>query len=146
MIKPAAKYTVSQIRDFVGEQGGKIFGRKDELVKVAKLNQFMEKEIPRTYVNRQPNPSGSVYWKINTSCTRSLAQILSELMGNANRFNDTPAIKSLIQDTHRLYQAGEFEDQYNNIARVAPELKEGLIYREFGHIGASKEEKNSVTR
>ena len=35
MIKPAAECTVSQLRDFVGAQGGKISGRKDELVKVA---------------------------------------------------------------------------------------------------------------
>ena len=115
---------------------------KDELVKVAKLCQFIGKELPRTYVNMQPDPNGSLYLKIDTRVTRSVGQILCELMANANKLTDMPNIKSLIKDTHRLYQAGEFEDQYDNIARIAPQLKESLIYRAFSHIGASKEEKN----
>ncbi|KAL7523543.1 hypothetical protein ACHAXR_001119, partial [Thalassiosira sp. AJA248-18] len=37
---------------------------------------------------------------------------------------------------------GAFDDKYDNIARVAPELKEGFIYKEFGYIGQSLEQKN----
>jgi hypothetical protein len=56
---------------------------------------------------------------------------------------DAPIIKSLLKDTLSYYQQGLFDDKYDNIARIAPELPEGFIYTTFGHIGSSKEQKNT---
>ena len=56
----------------------------------------------------------------------------------------TPASghRSLVHDVHGYYQEGLFDNKYDNIARVAPELKEGFIYNTFSHIGSSIREKN----
>ena len=67
--------------------------------------------------------------------------MLKDLVNDAKSFEDT-AIASLINETYQLFMEGAFDDKYDNIARVAPELKEGFIYQEFGHIGQSLEQKN----
>ena len=41
-----------------------------------------------------------------------------------------------------FFSQGEFDESYDNISRVAPELKASFIYRAFGHIDQSIEEKN----
>jgi hypothetical protein len=41
-----------------------------------------------------------------------------------------------------LFSANAFDANYDNIARVAPELKADFIYKSFGHIGSSINEKN----
>ncbi len=37
---------------------------------------------------------------------------------------------------------GEFDDNYDNILRVVPELKKSLIYREFDHIRSNIKDRN----
>lgn len=50
--------------------------------------------------------------------------------------------KSLIAVTWKLFQQGLFDDQYDNIARTAPELKKNVIYKTFSHIGSDEGQKN----
>ena len=48
----------------------------------------------------------------------------------------------LVSETLSCYRSGLFDDNYDKISRVAPQMEEGFIYRIFGHIGSSVSEKN----
>lgn len=134
---------VSTLRDFLAARGGTISMAKDELVTAARCHQFLERQVPRKYVDRNPDRNGLYYKNINTSSTRSIGQILHDLASGVSTIpSGTSLVHDLIREAHELYNQGLFDDQYDNIARVAPELKPGFIYTQFGHIGASKEEKN----
>ena len=133
--------TVANLRDFIAARGGKISMKKSELVTAVKQYQFIETQAPKTYVDRNPNPNGILYAKIDTSGTRNVGTILEDLKHVVERVDDT-GVGGIIHDTHRYYIDGLFDDNYDNISRVAPELKESVIYKEFGHIGSSLHEKN----
>ena len=133
---------VPDLRDFLACRGGSITMNKPELVKMVKLYQFMEKQVPKTYVDRHPDPNGSLYSKLDTSGTRRIDLILKDLVNEADLY-ECRERASLIKDTYNLFMHGEFDDKYDNIARVSPELKEGFIYKEYGHIGQRVEAKNT---
>ena len=142
--KTANQCTMPILRDFVGARGGKMTGNKNELVLAVKRYQLIEEEVTRTFVDRNPNPNGILYAKVDTSGTKSIGQQLDDLLvavgGSSNDVNAD--IKSLVQDTHRYYSEGLFDDKYDNISRVAPELKEGVIYKQYANIGSSITQKN----
>ena len=139
--KTPSECTVSILRDFIAARGGKISGRKEELVALVDTYQFIEKQVPKVFVDRNPNPNGILYAKIDTSGKQSIGAILGQLHSKVAAIDDA-GIRSLVQDVHGYYQQGLFDDKYDNIARVAPELKEGFIYNTFSHIGSSIREKN----
>ena len=132
--------TVSELRDFCAARGGKITGTKSELVKKAKAFQLLEQEVQINYVDRNPDPNGCLYTKINTSSTLPVRAILAELALKSGAFDQR--MRDLIKETLSYFDKGLFDDKYDNIARVAPEMKEGFLYGEFGHIGSSIHEKN----
>jgi hypothetical protein len=135
--------TVAELRDYIAARGGKIGLLRAELVVAAKHYQFLEKEVPKEYVHRQPDQKGSMYAAIETSSTRQVPDILNDLAAKANTWGAGDAErKGLIRDAHQLYQQGLFDDSYDNIARVAPELRDTFIIREAAHIGSSIKSKN----
>ena len=140
--KSVEQCNVSELRDFVAARGGKISLNKPELVETSKSYSFLEAQVPKQYVDRCPDPNGTLYASVSTSCTRSVRSILSELKTTFDSTTDAPAIRDLVADAHRLLELNLFDEKYDNISRVAPELKEGLIYKTFGHIGSSITEKN----
>lgn len=140
--KAADNCHVPELRDFVAARGGKISMARDDLVSAVKCYQFIEQQVPKAYVDRNPDPNGLLYTTISTSCTRSIEQILHDLNAATGRMTGHQGVAGLIRETFEHYHNGLFEDRYDNIARVAPELKEDFIYRQFGHIGASICEKN----
>ena len=115
---------------------------KKDLVSTAKQYSFLEAEVPRTYVDRNPDPNGTLYAAVSTSGTRPVADILAELNSKFSTTTDAAVLRGLVEDTFKLFKQGKFDDNYDNISRVAPELKKRLIFREVGHIGSSIEEKN----
>ena len=133
--------TVSELRDFVAARGGKISGRKPELVNTVKSWQFIEAQVSKPYIDRNPNPNGILYAKIDTSGTRPIGEILDDLHEKVSASDGTD-IHSLIRDSHLYYEQGLFDDKYDNISRVAPETKESFIYLTYAHIGSSVKEKN----
>ena len=48
----------------------------------------------------------------------------------------------LVGEAYYLFKDGLFYSSYANISRVALEMLESFIYRTFGHIDQSIEEKN----
>lgn len=139
----AEQCDVPTLRDHIAARGGKISGKKADLVKASKSYIFLESQVSRSYINRQVDKEGSLYVSLNTSGTRSIGVIMAELKSKFETVKDAPATKSLIDETCLLMQRGLFDSNYDNIARIAPELKEGLIYKTFGHIGSSRNEKNT---
>ena len=83
-----------------------------------------------------------MFASVSTSCTRPVSDILTELDQKFAMMTDASDARALVAETHRLLSQGEFEESYDNISRVAPELKASFIYRAVGHIGQSIEEKN----
>lgn len=84
-----------------------------------------------------------MYAVVDTSGTRKVPDILNDLAAKANTWGAEDAgINGLIRDTHQLHQQGLFGDSYDNIARVAPELKDTFIIRSAAHIGSSIKPKN----
>ena len=80
---------------------------------------------------------------VDTSGTRKVLDILNDLAAKANGWDSEDVqIKGLIQHTQQLYNQGLFDESYDNIARVAPELKDTFIIRESAHIGSSIKSKN----
>ncbi|KAL7537995.1 hypothetical protein ACHAWF_012226, partial [Thalassiosira exigua] len=140
--KTVDQCNVSELRDYVAARGGKISLTKPHLVKAAKAYSFLEAQVSKRYVDRHPDPNGTLFVSVSTSCTRSVRDILSELNSKFARATDAPSISSLVADAYELFEANLFDDKYDNISRIAPELKEGLIYKSFGHIGSSITEKN----
>ena len=142
--KAPSQCTVSVLRDAVSARGGKISGiDKEGMVKLVKAYQLVEEEVQKDYVDRHPDPNSSYYDKTSTSTTKSISQILSDLE-QSPKFNSPSDsnIKNLIVETHQLFRDGMFEDKYDNISKVAPELEPALIYTTCGNIGQDIEEKN----
>jgi hypothetical protein len=140
--KPVDQNGVPVLRDFIAARGGSITMNKPDLVKAVKCYQLLEDQVPRNYVDRNPDKNGSKFASINTSSTNSIRSILAELMNKLSAVTDLPGKKELIVETHGLFSANAFDANYDNIARVAPELKPDFIYKSFGHIGSSINEKN----
>ena len=97
--------------------------------------------MSKAYVDRNPNKSGSLYENIYTGSKSSIEEILTKLR-ESTTFKNDPEIQGLIQEICLLYHNGMFDDNYDNIAHVAPELQIDFIYKEFAHIGQSTTEKN----
>ena len=77
---------------------------------------------------------------INTSSTCNVSHMLHDLVVNKNAFQaDT---QGLLCDTLHHFRNGLFDDNYDNISRVAPELKPAFIHKSFSHIGMDINEKN----
>jgi len=131
--KTEEQCTVSQLRDMVGARGGKLTLNKLELVYAVKQYRFLEGEVSKTYVDRNPNPNGSTYVDVNTSSMRTIGATLIELNANVSVFTDTSQFKGLIEDAHSAFNQGLFDDQFDNIANTAPEIRPELIYKEMGH-------------
>mmetsp|Transcript_23314 Transcript_23314/g.55028 ORF Transcript_23314/g.55028 Transcript_23314/m.55028 type:complete len:627 (-) Transcript_23314:557-2437(-) len=131
---------VTELRNFIACRGGKVGGTKNELVKTVKANQFLEKQVSRNYVQRDVNKEGSLFHKSINSTSSSMAQILTDLHSNGNKF-DTKT-RGLIALAFRCHEQGLFEEEYANIARVSPELPPDLIYRSYAHVGMSLQQKS----
>jgi len=58
---------------------GGVSVNKPELMKAFKQYKFLEKEVPKVYVERNADKNSTHYAKINTRCTRDVGVILSEL-------------------------------------------------------------------
>jgi len=56
--------------------------------------------------------------------------------------SDATQFQGLIEDAHSAFNQDSFDDQFDNIAETAPDLKPELMYKEMGHIGSSIESKN----
>ena len=137
--KAVGDCNVTELRDYIACRSGKISASKPDLVAIAKSHQFVEKQQVRNrYVDRNPNPNGVLFKKVDTSSTRPINAILKDLLAA----NEPGSSKDLLQLTLELYEGGHFDGQYDNIARCAPELTEGFIYQNFGHIGSSTQQKN----
>ena len=135
--------SVAQLRDHIAARGGKISHmNKPELIRTSKTWKFLEEEVKVQHVDRNPNKNGIVHTNIDTSVTRPFGVILSELNQSFLRQGSTNEHANLVADAHRLFVGGFVDDKYDNIARIAPELPEGLIYKEFGNIGQNVKEKN----
>ena len=132
--------TVKELRNYIAARGGKISGKREQLLTAAKAHQFLEGQVAKRYVDRNPNPNGSLYLSVNTSGTRSVSEILNELYQNKDKFDAETC--GLISETYTHFSNGLFDDSYDNISRTAPELKPEFVYKHFGHIIMSKEEKN----
>jgi hypothetical protein len=63
---------------------------KPELVKAVKCYQLLEDQVPRNYVDRNPDKNGSKFASINTSSTNSIRSILDELMNKLSAVTDLP--------------------------------------------------------
>ena len=87
---------------------------KPELVKIAKQYLLLEKQVSRVYVDRNPDPNGRLYAEINTSSTRSIGQIITQLHQKMASCSDASDDLPLIELTHSLYNQGLFDDQYDN--------------------------------
>ena len=57
-------------------------------------------------------------------------------------YSDATAFHGLIKDAHSAFDQGLFDDKFNNISWIKPELKPEMIYREIVHIGSSVASKN----
>jgi len=140
--KTKEQCTVTQLCDMMGAHGGKLILNKKDLVYTVKQYRFLEKEVSKTYVDRDPNPNASTSADIDTSSTRSIGTILTDLNAKSSTCADAIAFHGLIEDTHRAFNQALLDDKYDNIARIAPELKSELICKEMGHIGSSIASKN----
>ena len=96
---------------------------------------FLEKQVDKNYVDRNPNPNGRFYSTIETSSTRSVGAILTELNQKLSNCADATDDHALVNLAHSFLNQGLFDDKYNNISWCAPELPESLIYKTFAHIG-----------
>jgi hypothetical protein len=140
---PIDQNNAPALRDYIAARGGTISGmNKSDLVKKASLNHFLEEHTSRHYVDRYADRNGSTYISVDTSSTIPIGTILADANRKFATVNDLPDVKALISETNCLFQAGEFETGYENIARIAPELSQDFIYKTFAHIGSSIEQKN----
>ena len=115
---------------------------KRDLIAAAKQYRFIEDGVSRSYIDQNPDRDGTMFASVSTSCTRPVSDILTEIDQTFATTTDASDARALVAETHRLLSQGEFEESYDNISRVAPELKASFIYRAFGHIGQSIEDKN----
>ena len=128
------------LRDFVGAHGGNVTGRKADLEVTASDYQFMEKEVPWPLVDRAPAKTGSLFVKIDTSSTRDVGKILDSILSHCDQFDSNT--KELVELTHQLFNTNQFDSLHDNIAKIAPELKVGLIHRTSSNVGSNIESKN----
>ena len=71
--KEVHECTVAQLRDYIVARGGNVSDKnKPELVSIAKDYLRMQKEVPVQLVDRNPDPNGRLFAKINTSSTRPI--------------------------------------------------------------------------
>ena len=131
---------VAELRDFIAARGGGITMNRPELVRTAKQYQFLEKQVRKNYVDRHADPNSELFAKFDTSGTRFVGDVLADVDRVYSRGKHWA--KKLVGEAHHLFKEGMFDHQFDNIARVAPELKESLIYRESGHVGQSKTQKS----
>jgi len=115
---------------------------KPELVATVKQYIFLEKQVSKTYVDRNPNPNGRLYTTIETSSTWTIEAILIELNQKLSTCSDASDDHVLVDQAHSLLNEGLFDDKYDNISRFAPELPESLIYKAFSYVGSSIKQKN----
>ena len=140
--KTPEQCTVVQLRDMILARGGTVTMNKPELVAKVKQYIFLEKQVDKNYVDRNPNPNGRFYSTIETSSTRSVGAILTELNQKLSNCADATDDHALVNLAHSFLNQGLFDDKYDNISRCAPELPESLIYKTFAHIGSSIKQKN----
>ena len=140
--KTVEECKVGDLLDFIAARGGPINITKAEAIPIVKRYQLMEKEARPVLVKRNPNPNGLMYAKIDASGTRQVWEILQDMVQAGSKAEEDEGTYNLIRDTYNYYEQGLFDDTYDNIARIAPELKEGLIYRLFGSIGSNIDCKN----
>ena len=107
---------------------------KPNLVAAVKDYQFLEAEVEASYVDRNPNPNGLLFARVDTSGTRRIGEILKDLKSSCSDSDDKT--RDLIWETQQLFECGLFDDQYDNISRVAPELSESFIYKQSCYIGS----------
>ena len=121
-----------------GTRGGKLTLSKKDVVYTVKQHRFIEKEVSKTYVDCDPNPNASTYVDINTSSTRSIGTILTDLNAKLSTCADAVTFHGLIKDMHRVVNQGVLDDKFDNISHIALELKPELVYnyKEMGHIGS----------
>ena len=131
----------SELRDFISARGGTVDMVLDEMKVLAKQYQLLESEVPRKYFDRHRDVTSSLYRQIDTGVKVPIGNILASVASDPS-FNNEPDLKDLFRLTLDLYRRGEFDDSYSNIARFAPELPETVIYRTFGKIGGSTEQKS----
>ena len=86
------------------------------------------------------HPGESYSFHISTSSTIHCGDILKELDQKSDTMDHDTRI--LIADVVSLLKNEQFDDSYENISCITPELKPEFIYQCFGHIGMSIEEKN----
>jgi hypothetical protein len=135
--------TVQDLRDFIIARGGKASITKTEAVSAVKRLLLIEGQSPTIQlVDRNPDPNGLMYASVDASGQLPIRVILEDMMKKASKSEEDKSTYNLIRETYQLYEQGLFDDQYDNIARVAPELKEGLIYKSFGNIGSNVNCKN----
>ena len=77
---------------------------------------------------------------VNSSNTHTVSQMLHDLVANKDAFK--PDTQGLFCDTLHHFRNGLFDDSYDNISHVAPDLKPAFIYKTFSHIGMDIKEKN----
>ena len=81
---------------------------------------FVELQTPSEgYVDRNPDPNGLLYASIDTGGSRDVGAILKEFVALNDKEHGP-----LLNEALHFYQEGMFDDKYDNIARVAPELQE----------------------
>jgi hypothetical protein len=102
----AEQCDVPTLRAHLAARGGSLSGKKADLVTSVKSHNFLESQVPRTYVNRGADKNGSLYVSINTSSTRSIGTIMAELKSSFEDVKDATEAKSLIDDTCLLLQQG----------------------------------------
>ena len=141
--KSPEQCTLQELRDFLIARGGKATITKRNAIPEVKRFLLIEKQSGiMQLVDRNPNPNGLLYADVNTSGKLHVRVILDEMLKKASQTDEDQCSYNLIRDTYQLYEQGLFDDTYDNIARVAPELKEGLIYKTFGNIGSNIKCKN----
>ena len=106
--------------DYILARGGTVTTNKPQLIVTVKQYQFLEKEVRKSYVNRNPNPNGRFYTNIKTSSTRNVGSILIELKTKLAACSDASDDSAFIGAVHNLFDEGLFDDQYDNISLVAP--------------------------
>ena len=78
--------------------------------------------------------------KIDTSSTRDVGKILDSILSHCDQFDSNT--KELVELTHQLFNTNQFDSLHDNIAKIAPELKVGLIHRTSSNVGSNIESKN----
>ena len=82
---------------------GEVSMNKPELIKACKQYKFLEKEVPKVYVERSSNKNSNHYAKIDTSCIRDVGAILSDLKALLLRTDTTTSkTQMLVEQAHQL--------------------------------------------